>query len=33
MQHLWDDADSSVPGRILAALPPDPSAELLDVGV
>jgi SAM-dependent methyltransferase len=32
MQHLWDDADSRFRARILEALPPDPSAELLDLG-
>lgn len=32
MQHLWDEADSTFRARILAALPVDRSAELLDVG-
>jgi SAM-dependent methyltransferase len=32
MRHLWDDADAAFRARILAALPVDPSAELLDVG-
>jgi SAM-dependent methyltransferase len=32
MQALWADADVTFRARILAALPVDPSAELLDVG-
>ena len=32
MQRLWDEADASFRERILAAIPVDPSAELLDVG-
>jgi SAM-dependent methyltransferase len=32
MQHLWNDADSTFRSRILMALRPDPTAELVDVG-